>query len=119
MPALETNLLLLFAVCGVLGAAALFGTVLWKPFGRRVCDYFVTWWERDKRAEAETRRDRERRKAAERELTEACDPVMQETAPVQTAPSSPTVNASPDVSSDVANAEKDPIYLNRAGKPVR
>lgn len=70
MPALESNLMILFAVLAALCVAGAVVRALWQPVLRRVWRYFVAWWERDARAEKEARLMRAARERAEAEVRE-------------------------------------------------
>jgi hypothetical protein len=63
----ETAFLVFLAVLATLAALL---WILWKPLTKRVWPYFLTWWNRDKIAEAEALKERESRKAAEKEVAE-------------------------------------------------
>jgi hypothetical protein len=63
----ETILLVLLATLTTLAALI---WILWKPLTKRVWPYFLTWWNREKIAEAEALKERESRKAAEKEVAE-------------------------------------------------
>ena len=72
------NLIIVFFVLIVLAAIAGLGYALWKPVLSRAWRYFVTWWERDKIAEAEARRLRECRERAEAEISGDADAMCQQ-----------------------------------------
>jgi hypothetical protein len=62
----ETILLVLLIALAVL---TLLTWILWKPLTKRVWPYFLTWWNCEKIAEAEALKERESRKAAEKEVS--------------------------------------------------
>jgi hypothetical protein len=63
----ETIVLVLLAALATLGALV---WILWKPLTKRVLPYFLTWWNRDKIAEAEARKEQVARKDAEKEVAQ-------------------------------------------------
>jgi hypothetical protein len=63
---IQETFLLVFLV--VFATLATLLWILWKPLTKRVLPYFLTWWNRDKIAEAEALKERESREAAEKEV---------------------------------------------------
>ena len=100
----ESNLIILFAaLVSLTGVGALAGTTF-RPQTLRVWRYFRAWWERDRIAEEEARREKQARLHAESELRAACN----EDEPVPCGEGTPAENAMQGRTTDGSTANRTP-----------